>query len=112
MRKKVEWDSFIRCLRKPLPAAFRINSSFGIRIISYILLYHLSYGPLKSLLGSDDVKLLQHVDLKCVGWHQKKDLLAFISARNQVTIRDYGDSEGKDPCILMNDLQREAKLLE
>ncbi|KAL4557977.1 hypothetical protein LXL04_036173 [Taraxacum kok-saghyz] len=76
------------------------------------LLQAVSYGPLKSLLGSDDVKLLQHVDLKCVGWHQKKDILAFISARNQVTIRDYGDSEGKEPCILMNDLQREAKLLE
>ncbi|XP_052623433.1 aladin [Lactuca sativa] len=77
------------------------------------LLQAVSYGPLKSLLGPDDVKLLAHVDLKCVSWHQKKDILAFISARNQVTIRDYGDSgEGKDPCILMNDLQREAKLLE
>lgn len=76
------------------------------------LLQAVSYGPLKSLLGPDDVKLLPHVDLKSVSWHQKKDILAFISARNQVTIRDYGDSEGKDPCILMNDLQREAKLLE
>ncbi|CAI9301461.1 unnamed protein product [Lactuca saligna] len=77
------------------------------------LLQAVSYGPLKSLLGPDDVKLLPHVDLKCVSWHQKKDILAFIFARNQVTIRDYGDSgEGKDPCILMNDLQREAKLLE
>ncbi|KAI7729983.1 hypothetical protein M8C21_020577 [Ambrosia artemisiifolia] len=65
------------------------------------------------LLRPNDVKLLNHVDLRCVSWHQKKDILAFVSARNQVTIRDYGDSgEGKDPCILTNDLQREAKLLE
>ncbi|KAD4584652.1 hypothetical protein E3N88_22253 [Mikania micrantha] len=77
------------------------------------LLKAVSYGPLKSLLGANDVKLLTHVDLRCVSWHQKKDILAFVSARNQVTIRDYGDSgEGKDPCILMNDLQREVKLLE
>ncbi|KAK1437106.1 hypothetical protein QVD17_02891 [Tagetes erecta] len=79
----------------------------------YRLLKAISYGPLKSLLGSNDVKLLTHVDLRCLSWHPKKDILAFVSARNQVTIRDYGDSgEGKDPCILMNDLQREAKLLE
>lgn len=38
---------------------------------------------------------MAHVDLKCVSWHQKKDILAFISARNQVTIRDYGDSGEK-----------------
>ncbi|KAL8232670.1 hypothetical protein R6Q57_002448 [Mikania cordata] len=76
------------------------------------LLQAVSYGPLKSVLGANDVKSLTHVDLRCISWHQKKDILAFVSARNQVTIRDYGDSgEGKDPCILMNDLQREVKLL-
>ncbi|KAI3677975.1 hypothetical protein L6452_37249 [Arctium lappa] len=77
------------------------------------LLQAVSYGPLKSLVGSDDERLLPSVDLRCLSWHQKKDILAFVSARNQVTIRDYGDSgEGKDPCVLMNDLQREVKLLE
>lgn len=77
------------------------------------LLQAVSYGPLKSLVGSHDERLLPNVDLRCLSWHQKKDILAFVSARNQVTISDYGDSgEGKDPCVLMNDLQREVKLLE
>lgn len=38
------------------------------------------------------VKLLSDVDLKGLSWHPKKDIMAFVSARNQVTIRDYGDS--------------------
>ncbi|XP_071716603.1 aladin-like isoform X2 [Rutidosis leptorrhynchoides] len=76
------------------------------------LLKAVSYGPLKSL-GHTDVKLLPNVDLRCLSWHQKKDILAFVSAPNQITIRDYGDSgEGKDLCILSNELQRDVKLLE
>ncbi|KAI3732966.1 hypothetical protein L1987_64179 [Smallanthus sonchifolius] len=76
------------------------------------LLKAVSYGPLKSLIGPNDVKLLSRVDIRCLSWHPKKDILAFVSARNQVTIHYYKDSgEGKD-YILTNDLQREAKLLE
>ncbi|PWA53759.1 WD40 repeat-containing protein [Artemisia annua] len=72
-----------------------------------------SYGPLKRIFAPNDVKLLSDVDLKGLSWHPKKDIMAFVSARNQVTIRDYGDSgDGKDPNILMTDLQKEIKLLE
>ncbi|XP_076891122.1 aladin-like [Bidens hawaiensis] len=68
---------------------------------------------IKPFVGPNDAKLLTHVDLRCVCWHQTKDILAFVSGRNQVTVRDYGDSgEAKDPCILMNELQREVKVLE
>ncbi|XP_076900705.1 aladin-like [Bidens hawaiensis] len=68
---------------------------------------------LKRFVAPNDVKSLTHVDLRCVSWHQTKDILAFASGRSQVTVRDYGDSgEGKDPCILTNDLQREVKVIE
>lgn len=32
-----EWDSFMQVLRTPLPAAFRINSRFGLRSCIYRL---------------------------------------------------------------------------
>ncbi|MFS7896234.1 putative transcription factor WD40-like family [Helianthus anomalus] len=59
-------------------------------------------------LSDDEAKETYGKILVC--WHQKKDILAFVSARNQVTVGDYG--EGKDPCILINDLQREVKLVQ
>nr|XP_043636184.1 aladin [Erigeron canadensis] len=77
------------------------------------LLKAVSFGPMKSLVGFNDVKLLPHVDLRRLSWNPKKDILAFVMADNQIAIRNYRSSgEGKDPCILMNDLQREIKLLE
>nr|GEV44487.1 hypothetical protein [Tanacetum cinerariifolium] len=71
-----------------------------------------SYGPLKRIFAPNHVKSLSHVDLRGLSWHPKKDILAFVSSRNQVTIRDYGDSDGKDPYILMTNLQKDIKLLE
>lgn len=35
-----EWDSFIEYLRKPLPAAFRINSRF---IITFLVFFPFPY---------------------------------------------------------------------
>ncbi|KAB1223182.1 Aladin [Morella rubra] len=67
---------------------------------------------LKGLFYPNDVKLLPEVDLHGVSWHQDKHILAFISASNQVIVRDYEDSEGKDPCILTNDSQRDVRVLE
>ncbi|KAK2967394.1 hypothetical protein RJ640_023985 [Escallonia rubra] len=69
-------------------------------------------GSLKRVLRPNDVKLLPEVDLHGVSWHQHKHILAFISGPNHVTIRDYEDSDGKDPCILVNETQRDVKLLE
>ncbi|KAI7991488.1 Aladin [Camellia lanceoleosa] len=67
---------------------------------------------LKRLFHPNDVKLLPEVDLHGVSWHQHKHILAFISGPNHVTIRDYEDSERKEPCILTHESQRDVKLLE
>lgn len=60
----------------------------------------------------NDVNLLPEVDLHGVSWHQHKHIIAFISGPSQVMVHDYEDSEGKDPCILTNESQRDVKVLE
>ncbi|XAR57507.1 hypothetical protein NMG60_11025672 [Bertholletia excelsa] len=67
---------------------------------------------LKRLFRPNDVKLLPEVDLHGVSWHQHKHILAFISGPDHVTVRDYEDSDGKDPCMLISESQRDVKLLE
>ncbi|XP_062168091.1 aladin [Alnus glutinosa] len=67
---------------------------------------------IKCLFHPNDVNLLPEVDLHGVSWHQHKHIIAFVSGPNQVIVRDYEDSEGKDPCILTNELQRDVKVLE
>ncbi|XP_059462760.1 aladin [Corylus avellana] len=67
---------------------------------------------IKRLFYPNDVNLLPEVDLHGVSWHQHKHVIAFVSGPNQVIVRDYEDSEGKDPCILTNELQRDVKVLE
>ncbi|CAA3000865.1 aladin isoform X1 [Olea europaea subsp. europaea] len=69
-------------------------------------------GSLKPLLRPIDVKLLQDVDLRGVSWHQRKHILAFISGPHHVTIRDYDDSDRKDPCILIHESQKDVKIVE
>ncbi|KAM0067359.1 putative transcription factor WD40-like family [Helianthus debilis subsp. tardiflorus] len=69
-----------------------------------------TYGKILGTVFSPIPYQLDHPSPAAVCWHQKKDILAFVSARNQVTVGDYG--EGKDPCILINDLQREVKLVQ
>lgn len=66
----------------------------------------------KSIFYPNDVKLLPEVHLQGVSWHQHKHILAFISGPNQVIVRDYEDSESKDPCTLISESQRDVKLLE
>ncbi|XP_075095920.1 aladin isoform X2 [Nicotiana tabacum] len=61
-----------------------------------------------SIIG---VKLLQDVGFHGLGWHQHKHILAFISGLHQVTIRDYEDSEGKNPCALINESQKDVRSL-
>ncbi|KAK6232063.1 hypothetical protein SCA6_002136 [Theobroma cacao] len=66
---------------------------------------------LEHIFQPNDIDLLPEVALQGVSWHQHKHILAFISASNQVTVRDYEDS-GKEPCILTSDSQRDVKVLE
>ncbi|XP_021831355.1 aladin isoform X1 [Prunus avium] len=67
---------------------------------------------LTPLFHPNHVNLLPEVDLQGVSWHQHKHIIAFISGPNQVIVRDFEDSEGKEPCILANESQREVKVLE
>ncbi|CAI9101058.1 OLC1v1038296C3 [Oldenlandia corymbosa var. corymbosa] len=59
-----------------------------------------------------DVSLSRSVDLYGLSWHQHKHIVAFVSGAHQVTIHDYEDSDGKDPCILMNESQKDVKCIE
>ncbi|XP_058078263.1 aladin isoform X2 [Magnolia sinica] len=66
----------------------------------------------KRIFRPKDVNLLEEVDPYGVSWHQHKHIIAFISGPNQVTVRDYEDSEGKDPHLLTSDFQRGITMLE
>ncbi|KAG9134487.1 hypothetical protein Leryth_021501 [Lithospermum erythrorhizon] len=73
----------------------------------------ISTGSFRPFVQHADVKLLQDVDLHGLSWHQHKHMLAFISGQHHITIRDYEDSaEGKDPCILVNERQKDVRVLE
>ncbi|XP_008792413.2 aladin [Phoenix dactylifera] len=65
----------------------------------------------KRIFFPNDLNMLTEVDIQGVSWHPHKHCLAFISAPNQVTVRDYEDSDGKDACILTSESQREIKTL-
>ncbi|KAM4079787.1 hypothetical protein ACJW30_09G141500 [Castanea mollissima] len=67
---------------------------------------------LTRIFHPNDVNLLPEVDLHGVSWHQHKHIIAFVSGPSQVMVHDYEDSEGKDPCILTNESQRDVKVLE
>ncbi|RDY09202.1 Aladin [Mucuna pruriens] len=76
------------------------------------LLQGLVNNYLGRLFYPNDVHLLPEVDLQGVSWHPNKHIIAFISAPTQVLVRDYQDSEGKDPSILTNESQRDVRVLE
>ncbi|KAG8645620.1 aladin isoform X1 [Manihot esculenta] len=67
---------------------------------------------IKRIFHPNYVNMLPEVDFKGLSWHQHKHIIAFISGRNQVIVRDYEDSDGKDACILTCDSQRDIKVLE
>ncbi|XP_021901360.1 aladin [Carica papaya] len=67
---------------------------------------------LKRVFHPNDVNLLPEVNLHGVSWHQHKHVVAFISGPNQVIVRDYEDSEGKEPCILISESQRDISALQ
>ncbi|XP_057437867.1 aladin [Lotus japonicus] len=67
---------------------------------------------LRRLFYPNDVHLLPEVNLQGVSWHLNKHIIAFISGPNQVLVRDYEDSEGKDPVVLTSESQRDVRVLE
>ncbi|KAJ0977961.1 hypothetical protein J5N97_013435 [Dioscorea zingiberensis] len=67
---------------------------------------------LNRVFSPNSSNVLTGVDIYGVSWHPHKHSLAFTSGHNQVTIHDYEDSEGKDPCILTSEFQRDVKALE
>ncbi|KAL0912208.1 hypothetical protein M5K25_018168 [Dendrobium thyrsiflorum] len=66
----------------------------------------------KRILFPSALNLSAEVSSERVNWHPHKHIVACISGSNQVLIRDYDNSERKDPCILTSEAQREIKSLE
>ncbi|XP_011041369.1 PREDICTED: aladin [Populus euphratica] len=67
---------------------------------------------IKRMFYPNCVHLLPEIDLQGVSWHQHRHIIAFISGPNQVIVRDYEDSEGKDACVLSNGAQQDIRALE
>lgn len=66
----------------------------------------------KHVFSATDNNVIKEVDHQGVSWHPHKNILAFISGRNQVILRDYDNSDGKDPCILTSEFQRDITTLK
>ncbi|KAJ4787072.1 Transducin/WD40 repeat-like superfamily protein [Rhynchospora pubera] len=66
----------------------------------------------KLLFSSDNLELPAQASTQKISWFPHKHCLAFISGPNQVTVRDYEDSDRKDVCILTSDCQRDVKCIE
>ncbi|CAA6657018.1 unnamed protein product [Spirodela intermedia] len=68
--------------------------------------------PIRLIFYGEEMDRLSMVEGRGVSWHPHKHILAFISGNNQVTIRDYDDSESKESCVLVSESQKEIKSLE
>lgn len=75
-------------------------------------LQYLVNESIKRMFYPNCVHLLPEIDLQGVSWHQHRHIIAFISGPNQVIVRDYEDSEGKDACVLSNGAQQDIRALE
>ncbi|KAJ6864220.1 hypothetical protein NC651_034914 [Populus alba x Populus x berolinensis] len=75
-------------------------------------LQYLVNDSIKRMFYPTCVHLLPEIDLQGVSWHQHRHIIAFISGPNQVIVRDYEDSEGKDACVLSNGAQQDIRALE
>lgn len=75
-------------------------------------LQYLVNESIKRMFYPNCVHLLPEIDLQGVSWHQHRHIIAFISGLNQVIVRDYEDSEGKDACVLSNGAQQDIRALE
>ncbi|MED6120914.1 hypothetical protein PIB30_025239 [Stylosanthes scabra] len=95
------------------PAAAAAMAVEGVQEKSPVaVLKGLINGCLRRLFYPNDVHLLPEVDLKGLSWHPNKHIVAFISGPTQVVIRDYEDSEGKEPTTLTSESQRDVRVLE
>ncbi|KAK4485620.1 hypothetical protein RD792_008263 [Penstemon davidsonii] len=88
-----------------------LQSKGSLGFVSAVIQSLLS-GSLRPLFQPADVKLLQDADLHRVSWHHHKQILAFVSGPHHITICDYNDSDGKSPCVLTNESQKDVKILE
>lgn len=75
-------------------------------------LQYLANDSIKRMFYPNCVHLLPEIDLQGVSWHPHRHIIAFISGPNQVIVRDYEDSEGKDACVLSNGAQQDIRALE
>lgn len=75
-------------------------------------LQYLVNESIKRMFYPNCVHLLPEIDLQGVSWHPHRHIIAFISGPNQVIVRDYEDSEGKDACVLSNGAQQDIRALE
>ncbi|KAI4991733.1 hypothetical protein ZWY2020_040119 [Hordeum vulgare] len=64
------------------------------------------------LFPSCNPKLLEEFDTKKVSWNPHKHCLAFVSGKDQVTVHDFEDSDGKESCSLTSEHQKEVKAIE
>ena len=64
------------------------------------------------LFPSCNPKLLEEFDTQKVSWNPHKHCLAFVSGKDQVTVHDFEDSDGKESCILTSEHQKEVKAIE
>ncbi|KAF9664519.1 hypothetical protein SADUNF_Sadunf16G0027200 [Salix dunnii] len=75
-------------------------------------LQYLVNDSIKRIFYPNCVHLLPEIDLQGVSWYQHRHIIAFIAGPNQVIVRDYEDSEGKDAYVLSNGAQQDIKALE
>lgn len=96
----------------PESAAPEQEQNAGVPRNGFVALKEILSDSLRRVSFPNELNLQAEVDSQGVSWHPSKHVVAFISGPNQVTIRDYEDSEGKDPFILMSETQRDIKALE
>ncbi|KAL4203293.1 hypothetical protein AMTRI_Chr01g103280 [Amborella trichopoda] len=59
-----------------------------------------------------NVHFLSKVFLQGVSWNQHNHILAYISGPNQVSVRDFENSESREPSILTSETQRGVRAIE
>ncbi|CAH9112608.1 unnamed protein product [Cuscuta epithymum] len=121
-RAKETYGKLLGVVFSPVPFQFENLQGFGPSNdaaseeqqsgLLWAALKAVSSGSLKHFFHPADVKLLPAIDVCGVSWHQHKRILAFISGTHQVTISDYGDSDGKNPSILINESQKDVRSLQ
>nr|GMC84231.1 aladin isoform X1 [Ipomoea batatas] len=121
-RAREAYGKLLGVVFSPVPFQFENLSGGGVSTqlaseeqksgLLWAALKAVSTGSLNHIFCPVDVKSLPGVDICGLSWHQHKHIFAFISGPHQVTVCDYEDSDGKNPCILINESQKDVKTLE